>query len=504
MNLVNRLLQNSDERKRRGGARPTLRAHPTTEHLEHRQLLAVNFTGNVTTDFSSTDPGVVIARPDPNDPSYSIPLIPGNLQGLVPISGFQLDAIRLRYDPAQDVLQIGLEQPPNQVTGQPVIASDADDNLVDGTVSPAVLAVENGFLDPQAIGGSETMLVYANLNPDQDDIPDIVAGVDSLRNSTTRKSYQVALFNVNADPEHPNGSVSPFGTFLPVNTGAAHFGNDPLSPNFEFTINNFSQLYQQVTGRALTLPANITIGAFAGSDDDAGISEAYIPPLAVALPQTPVDPECPPQSPQVLINPHSQQHINTFHDTRIRVNILGTSGFDVSQIDPSTVRLGGAAPIYDRVESTNSDQWADRLFVFNGLDVDLPRGPQDAVVTGQLYDGTRFESAARVYNQPGFFTIPKNDNKPVPLKPLQRNGLLGAGEQQPGGPIAGRNAPAHRAVGGPRAGAAPNARRGPGAAAARPNAARPAQAAGLAQRQAPQARGDDAPADFGGAAGRGR
>lgn len=489
MTLVNRLLQISDEwNRRRGGARPSLRLHPTTEHLDHRQLLAVNFTGNVITDFPSTDPGVVIARPDPNDPAYARPLIPGNLQGLISVSGFQLDAIRLRYDPDQDILQIGLEQPLNQVTGQPVIASDADNNLVDGTVSPEVLAVENAFRDYEAIGGTETMLIYANLNPDQDDIPDIVAGVDAMRDSTTRKSYQVALFNVNADPNNPGRSVSPFGTFLPQNTGGVYFGSDPSAPNFEFTINRFSELYQQVTGRALTFPANITIGGFAGSSEDGGISEAFIPPLSVTLPQIPIGPECPPQSPQVLINPHSRQHINTFHDTRIRVNILGTSGFDVSQIDPSTVRLGGAAPVYDRVERTNSDQWPDRLFVFNGLDVDLPRGPQDAVVTGRLYDGTKFESAARVYNQPGFFTIPRNDNTPVPLKSLARGaGQMAARPQANGSGLlaGGQKSVANR--GARNFGAAPAQRSvpaRPAAAAARQQArALPDQQAGIDDSQ---------------------
>ena len=87
-------------------------------------------------------PGVVVL---PDNPAVIHPGIPPDLaehrQGL----GLRhLGHPGRRYTPADDILSIGIEQPPSQQTGQPgpVIAGDADNNGNDGTVNPAVTAVE--------------------------------------------------------------------------------------------------------------------------------------------------------------------------------------------------------------------------------------------------------------------------------------------------------------------------------------------------------------------------
>ena len=81
----------------------------------------------------------------------------------------------------------------------------------------------------------------------------------------------------------------------------------------------------------------ISIGAFAGSGDDIGIGEAFFPeqPFTLGARHRRLRPPCPPVSPPVMINPHENRHINTAHPTSIRVNVLGSSGFDVTQIDPA-------------------------------------------------------------------------------------------------------------------------------------------------------------------------
>lgn len=418
--------QRRDVPRSRSARRATLAA----EHLEARQLLAINFTGNVPVDFDpATNPGVVIARPDPNDPRYSIPQIEAPIRDLVLVSGFQLDAIRLFYSAETDTLQIGIEQPLNGKTGQVVVAGDADNNGNGGTVDPAVrerLDDPDNYIDFPALGGTETMLVFIDLDPAANNGPEIVAGIDAIRDDpNTIKTFQVARFNSGADPNNPGvGRVSPFGQFLPAHTGSSFLGLTPEAPSFQFNINRFSELYRNETGRDLEFPLQMAVGGFAGSANDGGTSEAFIPAIPVTVPLVPPK-ECPPQSPQILINPHSRQHINTFHNTRVRVYVFGTFGFNVAQIDPSTVRLGGAAPVFDRISAVNRDQFPDRLFVFNGQDLDLPRGPQDAVLTAFLFDGTPVIAAARVYNQPGFSTPPSNRYGPTPLKPLA--GPAGAG-----------------------------------------------------------------------------
>jgi hypothetical protein len=382
-------------RHRRGGVKAAQRARISFEPLDHRKLLAVNFTGNVITDFPATlSPGVVVI---PDSPAVVHPLIPGLIQNDVKVSGLDVNGIRVSYTPADDTLSIGLQQPDNQKTGQPVIAGDTDNNLDSATVSENVLAIEPSFIDFPDLRGSETMGAILDLN--NDGVADIVAGIAS--DAGVPKTYQVADATVN--PSFPS-TIPGFGTLRPANAGNVYLVNDPAHPNFEFSIKNFSQLYALKTGTALTPASTFSVGAFGNSNDDDGISEAYFPPAPVTLNDAtpPVVPPvvCPPVSPPILINPHSGRHINTAHPTYIRVSVLGTSGFDVNQIDPSTVRFGGASPAFNFTRNINSDGFLDRTFVFRGLDVNLPPGYTSGTISGALTDGTTtFSSSSPIFNR---------------------------------------------------------------------------------------------------------
>ena len=126
-------------RRRRGGQPSRKRANVAMEHLDHRQLLAVNFTGNVLVDFPATRiPGVVVL---PDNPSVIHPQFPNNqlLEQQILVSGFDINGIRVTYDSTDDTLNIGIQQPDNQRgTGQMVIAGDADNNGNAGTVNPII------------------------------------------------------------------------------------------------------------------------------------------------------------------------------------------------------------------------------------------------------------------------------------------------------------------------------------------------------------------------------
>ena len=310
-----------------------------SEQLDHRQLLAVAFTGIVTNDFpASLTPGVVVLPDTPNvtHPTFGSP----DLQNLVKVSGFDISGLRVTYDATDDTLNVGIEQPLSQQPGRttlPVIASDADNNGDSGTTNPAVQAVEPGFVDEPDMGGSEFMGVYLDLN--HTGFADVVAGF-SPTDLTQPKPYEVAL----AIPNTTTG----FGAPLPQFTGNYYLVNSPQHPNLELQITHFSQLFFQITGTQLTPGATFGLGAFGGSGEDIGISEAFFPEQPVnvgaATLVTPPPPPPPPVSPMILINPHSQRHVNTAHPDVIRVNVFGTSGFHVNEIIPSTVTLGGATP----------------------------------------------------------------------------------------------------------------------------------------------------------------
>ncbi len=409
MSLISRLLDavQSWRRGRVGARRPDQRAGVSVEHLDHRQLLSVNFTGNVATDFpATTSPGVVVL---PDTASVQHPVISDPaLQSLVKVSGFDVSGLRVTYTAADDTLSVGIEQPLSQQPSHPgpVIAGDADNNGNDGTVNPAVAALEPGFQDSPDFGGSEFMGIFLDLKGQN--YADVSAGY-AVNDPRSPKEFQVARSVANSSPtatslDFGNGQVQQPGTVfteVPTSEGNVYKVNSPAHPNLEFSITHFSQLYLQETGTALTPTSVIGMGATAGSGDDLGIGEAFFPEQKFTLAQATLPPNanCPPASPPVIINPHENQHINTAHPTLIRANVLGSSGFDVSQIDPSTVTLGGAHPIFSFDRYINKDNSPDATFIFRGTDVNLPAGYTEATLSGKLTDGQPFSSSVRVFNR---------------------------------------------------------------------------------------------------------
>ncbi len=349
MFLITKLLQAARKwRPRRSGSHSAKRHAVNVEQLDHRQLLSVNFTGNVATDFAATtSPGVVIFNSS-TTPGIQHPIIPPYLQPLIPVSGFDLSEIRVSYDAADDTLSVGLNQPPSNPadpSSPPVIAGDADDNGTAGTVNPAVEAADPGFTEFYALGGSDTMAAFLDLSGTG--IPDVVAGFSPNAPPATptdpapAKPYQVAQAIPNISNPH---GVPAFGTVLPQFAGNVYLFNSSAHPNLEFSIKDFSQLYQEETGKPLTSSSVIGIGAFAGSLDDIGISDAFFPETTFTLSQATLPPSNPEPSPPILINPHEHRIIDTAHRDLVRVSIFGTSGFPVSDINPSTVELDGRTP----------------------------------------------------------------------------------------------------------------------------------------------------------------
>lgn len=392
--------------RRRVHPRTRQRTQVALEQLDHRRLLAVNFTGNAIADIpDTTEPGTVIIHNEAR-----VPIRNPQLNDLIKVSGFDIEAIRMKYTPDDDVLSVAIQQPLNQKTDPPypVIAGDADNNGNGGTVNPAVRMVQPLFMDFPNLGGSETMAIF--LDFDNDGIPDVVAGVPNTPGAGKFYTVNEAIPN----PSNPTGSAPSFGTPLPGHTGYAFLRDtDPAHGAFEFQITHYSELFLEQTGEPLEVDSTIQVGAFAGSFDDF-IDEAFVPaqPASFGLvppePPTPPEVECPPLSPPILINPHEHRHINTAHAGFVRVHIFGTSGFDVNRISTETVRFGGAEPVAHFTRHLNRDEFLDVTYVFRSDEVVLPPGQSMAHVTGEYVTDTGevvdFDSAKIVFNRTsGFF-----------------------------------------------------------------------------------------------------
>ena len=433
MSLFTTLLQAVRSWRQRFAVRPkpSKRLAVAMECLDHRQLLAVNFTGNVPIDFpATTQPGVSVVPANPAAPGFSeASFLPNTaLQNLIQTSGFEITAIRLSYTAADDTLSIGLEGPdnPKDPAHRQVLAGDADNNgnagqagTLDPTLPPNVdpavqAAAGGGFADFPDLGGSEYMGAFLDLTGAG--TPDVVAGIGT----GPSKLYQVAQAVNTGLVGRPDTN---FGAALPENTGRLFLNNDPATPNMEFTITQFSKLYLQETGHALTNSSVIGVGAYGGSGSDFA-TETTLPlenvtagNFTVPVPVTPPM-VCPPLAPTVLINYHSYNHINTAHSDIIRVQILGSATFDVNQIDPATVRFGGASQLFNFDRHVGHYPYGTRTFVFRGSDVNLPAGITQAHVTGKLFNGTAFDSVYQVFN--------KNDSSYSPAQISARNARLTA------------------------------------------------------------------------------
>ena len=390
------------------------------EQLDHRQLLSVNFTGNVYNDFPATSgPGVAVVLNPTLPSSHPGFTIPSDIKPFIEHSGFDIDGYRLVYTPADDTLSVGIQQPINStgpvppgvdpaIAGNPVIAGDADDNGNAGTVNPNVLALRPTFSEFPSLGGSDRMGVFFDFN--NTGTPDVVAGIPrlvELTGQTENKLFQVAqAVNFTGVP------APSFGTTLQDFTGYSTLINTPTAGAFEFKITHFSELYQLETGKPLTATSTFGVGAFGGSDNDIGIGEAFFPSEPVTLGLGPIPPTlCPPLSPPVLINPHSNFHVNTAHPELVRVTVLGSSGFNVEQIVTDSVRLGGAAPIDHFFRDINGDGLLDETFIFRATDIKLPPGVTSATITGQINNGlapnsNTFSSTVEIFNRDSSFYTP--------------------------------------------------------------------------------------------------
>src|SRR5271166_5242982 len=419
MSLFARLLQAVRSwRRRRGGPKTVRYADISMEQLDHRQLLSVTFTGVVPTDFpASKIPGVVTlpaanvsSQPGFSEPQFGSSTLGQELQSIIKVSGFFIQDIRVTYTPFDDTLSFGINQPPSiNQPGDEVIAGDSDNNGNSGTVNPIIST--NGvpplsglqplFTDPADWGGTKNMGVFLNFAT-AGATAQVAAGFNSFPPSDGAvKTYQVYIPQVPGAPQTIVGA-----TLLPQFAGNVYTVNDPARGNLEFSIAHFSQLYQDITGKPLTPNTVIYVGGFAGSDTDFPISKAFIPSQPVLISAATSPSTCPPASPPILINPHEHRGIDTAHRDLVRVTVEGTSGFDVTSINPATVELNGALPIAEFTRRSPHSEFLNETFVFVGSDISLPAGYTTATFTAQTFSGQQITSSKQVLNIPFSAKVP--------------------------------------------------------------------------------------------------
>jgi hypothetical protein len=330
------------------------------------------------------------------------PAIAPAIAPIVKVSGFDISGIRVTYTPSDDTLSIGLEQPLSLNHSGDVIAGDADNNGNSATVNPAITSTPGfaGFMDPPDMGGTEHMGAFLDFTGSGN--AQIVAGYSAMPPAgDLAKPYQVAQ----AIPTGPN-SAPIFGTELPGFEGNVYLNNAIAHPDLEFAITHFSQLYQMETGQALTSSSVINLGAFGGSAQDIGIGEAFFPEQPFTLSAATLPNQCPPISPPILINPHEHRVVDTNHRDLVRVYVLGSSGFDVTQMNPATVSLNGAKPVAHFTRHFPHSEFLNAVYVFVGKDINLPPGYTTATFTAQTFSGQMITTSKDVLNIPFSAKVP--------------------------------------------------------------------------------------------------
>ncbi|MCB9787012.1 MAG: hypothetical protein H6744_10015 [Deltaproteobacteria bacterium] len=209
---------------------------------------APTLTGHANLDFNV--PGAVSVADDSIGRDVGLPLT----APIGTVSGWDLSWLRLFYDPATDVLYVGL-----QTYG---IGGDADGDGDEGTTSTWL----SGLFGADLPQWDDTESFALMLDTNDDGTFDVIAGVPATGDVTT---YTVAEFSgLTSLPGFAFGATLDGHVPADPVVGPASFA----APHIEFRISGFSQLpgFDGTVGR-------FRAKAFMGSLEDAGIGEDRLP-----------------------------------------------------------------------------------------------------------------------------------------------------------------------------------------------------------------------------------
>ncbi len=234
------------------GARPVL-------------AIPISLTGNVETDFSSSNPNVQVT-PVLTDPLQvgEASFIPAN--GWV--SGWAIKDLRTSYDTASDTLYVGVDTFKN-AAGVTSIVGDADGNGNAGVASAAMAKV--GGVDTPSLGGHKSVTVaFAADDPKHPGMPATPVAVAGVPADKATAGPGLDGFNVATFKNNGLGIEYNYGKTLTANLGSLAFDPSAAHPGFEFTIKNFSQI------PGLNPLNGFWISLYAGSTDDVVAGETAL------------------------------------------------------------------------------------------------------------------------------------------------------------------------------------------------------------------------------------
>jgi hypothetical protein len=209
------------------------------------------FTGNAETDFPAV-PGVLII-PDPGGQEI---IVGGAPPGT--ISGWDIKDLRLAYDNVNDILYVGVNS-----YG---IVGDADGDGDPGHET------WGGGTDWPDLESTETVAVYFDLDMvgpfSMSTSWDVIVGVGS---DMIFSDFGIYNTLTSSNPS------SNFGTQITGHDGLTPTNPSAASPDWEFSITNFSSLLQDSAKATPDIdPGSFRVGAFMGSIEDGSIGEDYI------------------------------------------------------------------------------------------------------------------------------------------------------------------------------------------------------------------------------------
>ncbi len=235
---------------------PPQRVHAATSLAD---LIANGFTGDAAVDFNFTDNLKFTASDPVGDVGIPIPPLPAGT-----VSGWDISAMHVAYDAANDTLFVGFD-----CSG---ICGDADgDGDAGGTGGPLTGL---GGVDNASLGDQEAFAFL--LDVDADSAPgaldfELIVGV---RRGLDITSFGMYVFN--GDPADPG---DPAGWQAALNPGqfVVTLFADPSAgqPDIEFTITNFSQIPDLQVNANGVIRFNTSF--FQGSGQDDGIGEEVLP-----------------------------------------------------------------------------------------------------------------------------------------------------------------------------------------------------------------------------------
>ena len=245
----------------------------------------ITLTGNVANDFSTANQSVIvpIGYKD-NTGTFQYTSGPNwvGVQQTVPNalpSGAFMQNVAFHYDSSTDTMYVGIQGFTNSngheilgdMTGNPNAA--ADSNPAVGAVATAT----NSFL-----GSKSIVMTFASATTNAQGqqvmgTPTLIAGIPAEKPNTTTPDFVVAHYSANS-----SGLPFSFGSTI-ANGGSLAFNTTSATPDFEYTINNFSK----VTGINPTGPFFVQgFDGMAGSS--AGKSQflsLFVPPAEENLPE---------------------------------------------------------------------------------------------------------------------------------------------------------------------------------------------------------------------------